>query len=92
MGRRVVHGTYTAYSKGCRCTRCRKAWATYMREYKDRVAGGYFTGREVSVRVRLTPLAARIIETVVSRNVNATTDDVIEEALRRCGADVQFAA
>jgi hypothetical protein len=30
------HGKAHAYSKGCRCDRCRAGWAAYMRAYKKR--------------------------------------------------------
>ena len=94
MRRRVEHGTYTAYAKGCRCVRCRAAWATYMRDYKQRTAGGYYRDKQVTVRVRLTPLAARILRDAAARGraAGALPDDVVEQALRNCGPSVEFAA
>jgi hypothetical protein len=82
MGRRPEHGQYTSYAKGCRCRRCKDAWAAYIRAYRDKT---------VTVRVRLTPLAERILRSAEQRT-GQQPDDVIEAALRTCGASVQFAA
>jgi hypothetical protein len=92
MGRRPEHGQYTSYAKGCRCRRCKDAWAAYIRAYKARAnGGGYYRDKTVTVRVRLTPLAERILRSAEQRT-GQQPDDVIEAALRTCGASVQFAA
>ena len=90
-GRRA-HGEYTSYAKGCRCQRCKDAWAAYMRRYKaDRTGGGYYPDKQVTVRVRLTPLAAKILRQAEQRT-GQSPDDVVEATIRSCGASVQFAA
>jgi hypothetical protein len=91
MGRRTVHGKYTTYAKGCRCERCRASWAAYMAEYKARSSGTYYAGKQVSVRVRLTPLAEKILRQAEART-GQTRDDVVEAVLRECGGSVEFAA
>lgn len=32
--KKFEHGTRSRYGAGCRCAKCRAAWAFYMREYK----------------------------------------------------------
>jgi hypothetical protein len=62
-----------------------------MRDYKQRARPGYYRDKQVTVRVRLTPLAAQILERAVART-GVLADDVVEATLRSCGAAVQFAA
>jgi hypothetical protein len=45
------HGTMIGYSADkCRCRACRKAWAEYMAEYKQRRRAGE-SGRDVTAQV-----------------------------------------
>lgn len=93
------HGV-NAYTKGCHCVRCRRAWALYQKEYRRRrspqqiaqgrrAERGYFFDKLPSTTVRLTSLGMQILEHAAART-DQGADDIIEQALRQCGGCIEF--
>lgn len=94
------------YSAGCRCARCRAAWAAYIRErkhatgaarpreasYVDReIAAGATATGDVDVSATLAPLDAQLLA-AIQRKTGARRKDVLARLLREYGPDLLRAA
>jgi hypothetical protein len=90
---RVEHATVQGYARGCRCGRCRGAWATYMRERRAkeprRRKPNYYHGRAEEKVFRLTSLGAEILEAAQHREQRAP-GDIVEHLLRLYAVELAF--
>lgn len=86
------HGTVSTYNGGCRCDKCRAAWAAYMREYKRRTGTtqrqAALDGETRTIQVTVTPLDEQILAAAQART-NASRGLVIARLLREHGVQLQ---
>lgn len=87
-----AHGQVQRYARGCRCQRCRSAWAAYMRDRRARIGARqrpYYAGRSEARLVQLTPLGLEILSAVQAREQRQPAD-IFEHLLRLHGRDLRF--
>lgn len=87
-----AHGEVQRYARGCRCTRCRGAWASYMRDRRAKLGARqkpYYPGKVEAKIVQLTPLGLEILQAAQAREQRPPAD-IVEHLLRLYGRDVHF--
>jgi hypothetical protein len=80
---RQQHGTRARYTAGCRCRRCKGAWATYIRSRRHAAGRDRATSQQ--------RLDVRRTRTIVERAVEADADPELPVKLSPLGGQILVA-
>lgn len=85
----MQHGTYSYYTHGCRCARCRDAWRKHTNERRAAQRKRRYYNEEPASVVTVSQLGNELLAAAEKRT-RKTRRDVVEHLIRLYASSVQF--